>query len=214
MMIVTSVGGHPVRAREEAERALEKGSDLVEFRMDLIWNSPPPAAEVGKLVQGIEGRSILTWRSRGHGGTGAPPPPGFLRSLSRISRYVDVELELAETGEGVRLPNAIYSWHDPSGTPEVDELVDVARRLLSLGGLAKVVTLARDELEAYRVLALYRRLDHRGRLVAFSMGERASFSRRMAPLLGSPLVYAFSGEAVAPGQISLDEALLLRELLS
>ncbi len=211
MRIVTSVSGGPEEARRNAKLALSMGSDLVEFRMDLIWDSPPDLMRVRQLISGMEDRALLTWRSERHGGNGSDIPPEYLVSLAKISGLVDVELELAL--EGLRVANAVYSWHDPEGTPENEVLLRVSNQLLGAGGLAKVVTLARDELEAYRVLNLYRRVDHGGRLVAFSMGERASFSRRMAALLGSPLVYSFLGEEVAPGQISLREALLLKELL-
>ncbi len=212
MKIVTSVSGSPEEARRDAKRALSMGSDLVEFRMDLIWDLPPNLSRVGELISGMEDRALLTWRTERHGGNGSDLPPDYLISLAKISGLVDVEFELAL--RGLRIANAIYSWHDPKGTPEIEVLLQISKRLLSAGGLAKVVTLAKDELEAYRVLNLYRRVDHKGRLVAFSMGERASFSRRMVALLGSPLVYSFLGEEVAPGQISLREALLLRELLS
>ncbi len=212
MMIVTSVGGSPEEARKEAKQALLMGSDIVELRMDLIWDSPPDLERARDLIGGMEGRTLLTWRTEKHGGRGSEPSPQYLESLARISRLVDVEFELAM--RGLRIANALYSWHDPSGTPDMDVLLRVSNQLLGAGGLAKVVTLARDELEAYRVLNLYKRVDHRGRLVAFSMGERASFSRRMAALLGSPLIYSFLGEAVAPGQLTLREALLIKKLLS
>ncbi len=212
MMIVTSVSGNLEEARKEAKRALSMGSDIVEFRMDLIWDSPPDLERVRDLIEGMEGRTLLTWRTERHGGRGSEPSHEYLESLARISRLVDVEFELAM--RGLRIANAIYSWHDPSGTPDMDVLLRISNRLLSAGGLAKVVTLAMDELEAYRVLNLYKRVDHRGRLVAFSMGEKASFSRRMAALLGSPLIYSFLGEAAAPGQLTLKEALLIKELLS
>ncbi len=212
MMIVTSISGSPGEARKHAKLALSMGSDLVEFRMDLIWDLPPDLGKVRELIGGMEERTLLTWRTKKHGGEGSEVSPEYLETLAKISRLVDVEYELVVGG--LRITNAVNSWHDPEGTPDIRSLLRVSTQLLSAGGLAKVVTLARDELEAYRVLNLYKRVDHRGKLVAFSMGERASFSRRMAALLGSPLVYSFLGSAVAPGQLTLREALLIKELLS
>lgn len=209
--VVATIGGELEESRYMADEALRLGSDLVEFRLDLMWDSPPSVESVGDLVKGFESRSILTWRTKRHGGAGSDPPAKFLLSLAELSEIVDIEYEFAV--RGIVAGNAIYSWHDPAGTPEYEELVKVAKVLLSMG-MAKVVTLAGDELEAYRVLRLYRNLDHGGRLVAFSMGEKASFSRRLAAFLGSPLIYSYIGETAAPGQLTLREAILLKELLS
>lgn len=212
MKIITSVSGPPRTAKAKALEALRRGSDLVEFRLDLMWDSLPSIDEVRRLVSGLESKVVLTWRTRKHGGRGEAPKRDWLLEIASLAALIDIEYEIAVSG--VRPPNSIFSWHDLSGTPSLPELVSISEKLLNIGGVVKVVTLAKDELEAYRVLALYRQLDHSGRLVAFSMGERASFSRRLAPLLGSPFIYAFVGEPVASGQVSLDEALLLRELLS
>lgn len=209
--VITTVSGKPEECRLKAKEAFRLGSDLVEFRLDLIWDSPPGLERIEELIRGFEGRSVLTWRTEKHGGAGSDPPDELLLSLARLPGIVDVEYEFAL--RGILTGNAIYSWHDPTGTPEYGKLAEVARMLLSKG-LAKVVTLARDELEAYRVLKLYKGIDHGGRLAAFSMGERASFSRRVAVFLGSPLIYSFIGNAAAPGQLTLREAVLLRELLS
>ncbi|RDD53529.1 MAG: type I 3-dehydroquinate dehydratase [Candidatus Korarchaeota archaeon NZ13-K] len=195
--------------RRDMERALRSGADLVELRADLIWEEPPEAREIEGLVRGLGDRVIVTWRSRAHGGMGGPQSREWLEEVSKICGYVDVEYENSDVSIG----NAIFSWHDPGGTPREEDLLVVARRLLSLGGIAKVVTLARDELEAYRVLSLYRKLDHGGRLVAFSMGSRGAFSRRLSAALGSPLIYSHMGSPTAEGQLSLEEALLLRRLL-
>ncbi|MEM0268573.1 MAG: type I 3-dehydroquinate dehydratase [Candidatus Korarchaeum sp.] len=208
MKVVVSVQGtEPLR--KSMKRAIMRGADLVELRADLIWEDPPSVEELSPIISGLNDRVIITWRSASHGGRGRPQSKEWLESVSEICGYVDVEYE----NRGVDVRNAIFSWHDPKGTPGQEELIRIAEDLLSLGSIAKVVTLARDELEAYRVLSLYRRLDHEGRLVAFCMGSRGAFSRRLSAALGSPLVYSYLGSPTAEGQISLDEAILLRELL-
>ncbi len=208
MKIVVTLSD-PDNLRENIERALKMGADLVELRVDLIWDELPPAESLSRLISGLNDKIIITYRSRAHGGRGDSQDARWLISVSKICRYVDVEYENSNIG----IENAIFSWHDPNGTPSYEELLSISEKLLSLGGIAKVVTYARDEREAYRVLSLYK-LGHRGKLVAFSMGERGSFSRRLSAALGSPLLYSHLGRAVAEGQISLDEAILLKELLS
>ena len=208
MKIVATLSD-PDDLRENIERAFKMGADLVELRVDLIWEELPSADSLNSLIRGFNDRIIITYRSRAHGGEGDPQDAEWLRSVSKICGYVDVEYENSRIG----IENAILSWHDPRGTPSYEELLSICEELLSLGNIAKVVTYARDEREAYRVLSLYK-LGYRGRLVAFSMGERGSFSRRLSAALGSPLIYSYLGRAAVEGQISLDEAILLKELLS
>lgn len=208
MRIVVSLG-NGAELRESVERALSEGADLVELRVDLIWGKPPSIEELSSLISGLSDKIILTLRSRAHGGAAEEQSVEWIEEASSICGYVDVEYENSH----ISLSNAIYSWHNPSGTPGFEELRRIAEEMLSLGGIAKLVTFARDELEAYRVLSLYRKLDHGSRLVAFCMGARGSFSRRLSALLGSPLVYCYLDSPTAEGQMSLREALMLRELL-
>ncbi len=212
MIIATSIGGPLETTRDKAIEALSHGSDLVELRLDLIWDSPPGIETINDLLRGFRDRSIITWRSEGHGGKGRPPDLNWLKSLESVARFIDIEYEFAAMG--VRLPNSIVSWHDPSGTPESSKLRYLADRIMELGEISKIVTYARSEEDAYRVLRLYREVRWPGKLIAFSMGRKGSFSRRIAPFLGSPIVYAYLDEPVAEGQISLREALILKELLS
>ncbi len=212
MIVATSIGGPLETTRDKAIEALSHGSDLVELRLDLIWDSPPRVRVINDLLRGFSDRSILTWRSRGHGGKGRSPDPKWLKDVGPVARYIDIEYEFALMG--VRLPNSIVSWHDPSGTPELSRLKYLAGKIMGLGEISKIVTYARSEEDAYRVLRLYREVRQPEKLIAFSMGREGSFSRRIAPFLGSPIVYAYLDEPVAEGQISLREALILKELLS
>ncbi len=212
MIVVTTVHGSPEVARGNVIKALSYGSDMVELRLDLIWDDLPDIGLIRKLIEGIDERVILTWRSRKHGGNGKPPEITWLRKLGSIAKLVDIEYEFAV--DGIRLQNSIVSWHDPSGTPDSWRLRQLAGNMEKLGELFKIVTYAESETDAYRVLRLYREVARPENLIAFSMGERGSFSRRIAPFLGSPIIYAYLDEPAAEGQISLREALLLKQLLS
>ncbi len=211
MIVATSVYGSPETARENAIKALNYGSDMVEFRLDLIWDDPPEIKSIRKLVEGISDKSILTWRSKAHGGRGRLPEGIWLGKLGYIAKLVDIEYEFAI--KGIRPPNSIVSWHDPLGTPRSSKLIELASSITKFG-LSKIVTYAKEEADAYRVLRLYKEITKPENLIAFSMGEKGSFSRRIAPFLGSPIIYAYINTPVAEGQVSLKEALLLRELLS
>ncbi|MCD6243822.1 MAG: type I 3-dehydroquinate dehydratase [Candidatus Korarchaeota archaeon] len=213
MMVVVSIGTENLeQVRKMAKEALLRGSDLVEFRLDLIWENPPELRQINELLKGFSNKAILTWRTTSHGGHGSHPTNLWIERLSFLARYVDIEYDIATKGLKCR-GKRIVSWHDPHGTPEEKYLMDIASNSLSLGDIAKVVTFAKDEIDGYRVLKLYKKINHENRLVAFSMGNKASFTRRMAPLLGSPLTYAYLDEPVAEGQLSLNEALALKEIV-
>ncbi len=212
MIIVTSIYGSPEVASENAIKALSYGSDMVEFRLDLIWDDLPEMESIRKLVKKISNRSILTWRSKKHGGRGRLPESIWLRRLGHMAKLIDIEYEFAI--KGIRFPNSIVSWHDPSGTPNSLRLKQLVNSITKLGGLSKIVTYAERKVDAYRVLKLYREVIMPEKLIAFSMGNKGSFSRRIAPFLGSPIMYAYLDKPVAEGQVSLKEALLLKELLS
>ena len=190
----------------DLDRALEE-ADLIELRADLIWGRVPDQDE---FPWRHSDRIVLTYRSKGHGGRGTMTKEELERLLSYRGSvaYLDVELEyLSEvSGDGV-----IGSWHDFSGTPSRERLMEVVRKL-SKAELIKVVTMARDVEDGYRVLSLYGS-EYRERLIAFAMGELGSFSRRASALLGAPLVYTYLDRPVAPGQISVREGVLIKELL-
>ena len=105
------------QVRKMAKEALLRGSDLVEFRLDLIWENPPELRQINELLKGFSNKAILTWRTTSHGGHGSHPTNLWIERLSFLARYVDIEYDIATKGlkcGGKR----IVSWHDPHGTPE------------------------------------------------------------------------------------------------
>ena len=99
-----------------------------------------------------------------------------------------------------------------SGTEsEVDEYdamepLEEVRAVLYEGDLIKFVTRANTTADGMRVLRFLRAVG--GGLIAFAMGERGSFTRVLAPVMGSPFTYCSAArlpgqedpEATAPGQ--------------
>lgn len=131
--------------------------------------------------------------------------------------FIDIELETARRNLGWfgGLPGTsgkIVSWHDLNRTPALPTLRRKRAMADSLGGITKIVTLARAERDNLRVLELYDR--DPGRLVAFCMGEVGTASRMASFQLGSPIVYAsLPSEPVAPGQLSVTTACKLKRIL-
>ncbi len=201
----------------KASAALGQGSDLVEFRIDLLQFAD--AAEIRRKLSQFAKRAIFTVRPTSEGG-------GFERDeLSRLSllrtisglgpAFLDVELSTLENAEGLRSQlhcDLIVSWHSTSETPSREALVSVLRRASSLG-IAKVVTAANTSTDNLTILSLY---DEEGPPpIAFCMGPKGIFSRLMAICRGSPLTYASSREeATAPGQLPLSQVLAFRRRFS
>ncbi len=107
----------------------------------------------------------------------------------------------------------IRSFHDFTGTPDIEALQRVLARCFRYGAdIAKIVTTCRDGEEAARIESLYtivlEEVDSlQGRLVAFGMGEAGRGTRLECLRRGAPFSYAAlnDAEATAPGQWSVAE---------
>ena len=215
--ICTSLSGRTcAELARKAGEAFAQGTDLVEFRLDLL--RPPDFEKIRAALSMFVGRSILAVRSASEGGgfEGKESERVALISSLRELRpaYLDVELETLEANPSVAkgLKNVIVSWHDLRRTPDRATLLSVIDRAASYGGLVKVVATANDAVDNLTVLSLY---DEPGvHPVAFCMGAPGVFSRVMAMELGSPLAYAsLASEPTAPGQLTLGATLAVRRRL-
>ena len=132
------------------------------------------------------------------------------RAIKAGARYADLEIE-APKPMAKRIAKACKDWgtmlirsyHDYESTPDADSLrqmVDKCR--LHDADLVKIVTTAKSEEDAARVLGLYKYYTAES-LVAFAMGELGSSSRIECLKAGAPFSYACvsSEEATAGGQI-------------
>lgn len=200
---------------DKARRALDSGTDLVEFRIDTLrsLDFEEIEAELSEFVR----RCVFTVRPGREAGRfrgSESQRLGLIGALARLRpAFLDVELHTMETNSGLLSesgsPSLIVSWHDPLGTPGLELLHSVLSKASRFGGLVKVVTTASDPADAIRVLSLYDRSPQPP--IAFCMGTRGVFSRVMAMELGSPIAYAsLSDEPTAAGQLSLSQMLALR----
>jgi 3-dehydroquinate dehydratase type I len=195
------------------ERALPL-ADLIELRIDRIRDF-----DLEKLLAVRRIPVIVTNRRREEGGgfpgTEEERVARLLEAARLGAEYVDIETETAPAlKEELRQEclrsgtKRISSWHDFSGTPPGALL---KRRLAALmaddADIVKIVTLAGDAADSFRVLELIPRARQEGQaIIAFCMGETGQISRIIAPLLGSAVSYApleLEG-ASAPGQLTAD----------
>lgn len=206
--------------QRKAERALELGSDLVEFRVDALAGRVEPE-EVASKLRRFAGAAVFTVRSKREGGGFSGDERARLGLMSRLAElrpaYMDVELSTATENERWlgSLPGTvkkIVSWHDFHGTPDMSTLRKTCERELERGSVAKVVTTAtkvEDNLSTVRLCS-----ENPGKVVSFCMGELGAVSRVMSMGARAPLVYAaLPHDAVAPGQLSIPTMLEFRGLL-
>jgi len=204
----------------KAELAFSLGSDLVEFRVDMLAKKSS-RGELEAMLAPFAERAIFTVRASREGGGFMGSEDQRLALLSRLAdlrpAYLDVELATAKANEKwvKSLPKdvkRIVSWHDFKGTPALQSLRAVSEEEMGLGSLAKVVTTATSVDDNLTTLALCR--DEPGRIVSFCMGELGTVSRVLSMSMGAPIVYAsIPNEAVAPGQLSISTMRRLRSMV-
>ncbi len=122
------------------------------------------------------------------------------------ARFADLEVE-ADAGFSKRFRSMceecgteiIRSFHDYSGTPDLEYLQQVRDRCYRYGAdIAKVVVMAHNAEDATRIIELY----DGHPLVAFAMGPEGRETRIECLKAGAPFSYAcLPEEATAPGQI-------------
>jgi 3-dehydroquinate dehydratase I len=192
----------------KAATAFALGSDLVEFRIDLLAQPGPGATDE---LERFARKSVMTVRRKQEGGGFRGSEKERLALISEAARfgplYVDLELRTAKEnpdliGSLPKKSRTIISWHDFAGTPDTPVLQGVREDAAAFGDIVKIVTTAKSEGDNASVLRLYQR--EPSGLIAFCMGVHGTVSRLVSLQLGSPIAYAaLPNEPVAPGQLSV-----------
>jgi 3-dehydroquinate dehydratase I len=208
----------PEELTAKAARAFSLGTDLVEFRIDLLAEIDVP--RLTRALTRLARRSVLTVRRSDEGGAftgGERERLALIADLADLGpRFLDIELAtFTENPRWFRgLPGGtkkIISWHDFSGTPALSSLKAVRGRARKFGETVKIVTTARAPEDGLSVLELYS--SDPGNLIAFCMGADGVASRVASLLFGSPVVYAsLPNEPVAPGQLPVQVVVGLKRL--
>ena len=171
--------------------------------------------EALEIVKGISKRAVFTLRSVKQKGkfTGNNEDRIFwLKQLSLTQpMLLDVELQtLLDDDELVdffteQKTQILVSWHDFEKTPANNELVDVLGQMRIYSNYVKVVTAARNVHDCIRLLELYD-VTTELNLISFAMGELGILSRVLCTIYGNaPFTYAALEEAIAPGQLTVQQ---------
>jgi 3-dehydroquinate dehydratase/shikimate dehydrogenase len=215
MAIVVSHKGSDFEALSKAALRQAALADLIELRLDevadvteerlaaFVAESPKP---VIATVHGPEAFGSYSGSTEER--------LELLRMAARAGcRFVDIDWRLSlDLGEVEGKCHRIVSRHETEGTPEdLESIHKEMQEVLYEGDVVKLVTHANTCEDGLRLLR-YLREAGKG-LVAFCSGERGSFTRVLAPILGSPFTYAApaelpgveSGEPTAPGQLRVND---------
>lgn len=190
--------------------------EMAEIRLD---SCPLDDDQIRSLFENADVPLIATCRAQGDDWARTEQRLGL--AIEAGARFADLEVEAPVTvSKHIRQlcqrhgTELIRSWHDFSGTPDADYLLQITERCYRYGAdIAKIVTTATDAADCTRVLDLYGQTMSSGleiepwRLTAFCMGEAGRDSRLECLRAGAPFTYAaLDGEAgSAPGQWPLGE---------
>jgi len=200
---------------EVAKDCIEKGADVLEFRIDALKN--PDIQEIKNTIREIDFPMIATNRIDSEGGSfkgSEEERISILYECASLVDYVDIELQSNDEyinkihDTGVK---TIVSYHDFKKTPELDEIMYIVEKEHEMGDIAKVAFMPEDLEDTLTVLAV---LSHCRDTIAISMGDLGSYTRVMASKFDSPITFAAGTDVTAPGQIDIEtmKALLNMDL--
>jgi len=202
---------NPKRLNEKLKKGLKK-SDFAEIRFDFL--KPKDIPDALELVKNQLRRCVCTLRPKTEGGKFSASENERKSILKLIAEYnpylLDIEfVTLRKDKKFVKsIKNSktkiLVSWHDFKKTPNLISLKKTLREMKKISDYVKIVTMAKTVNDATKTLSLYSNTS-KTKLIAFSMGEEAKFTRILCLYMGSPFTYVSLEKAIAPGQFSLDE---------
>lgn len=188
-----------------AEDCIEKGADVLEFRIDALDN--PNFKDIQEIIEEINFPMIATNRISSEGGSFKGTEEeriDILLKCAPLVDYVDIELQsddkyikqIHDTGV-----TTIVSYHDFHKTPEINEIMYIVEKEHKLGDIAKVAFMPNDLDDTLKILAI---LSHCENTIAVSMSDLGSYTRVMASKFDSPITFATGTDVTAPGQIDIE----------
>ena len=188
-----------------AEDCIEKGADVLEFRIDALDN--PNFKDIQEIIEEINFPMIATNRISSEGGSFKGTEEeriDILLKCATLVDSVDIELQIDEKyikqihDTGV---TTIVSYHDFHKTPEINEIMYIVEKEQKLGDIAKVAFMPNDLDDTLKILAI---LSHCENTIAISMSDLGSYTRVMASKFDSPITFAAGTDVTAPGQIDIE----------
>ena len=95
----------------------------------------------------------------------------------------------------------IISYHNFQKTPSEEYLQEIIDQAFQVGDIPKIAVKPESMEDTYILLGL---LMKNSGIIAISMTKIGSYTRVIAPLMGSPVTYAAIDTQSAPGQLDID----------
>ena len=198
-----------------AKKAIELGADILEFRVDALQN--PNADEVKNVIKKINYPLIATNRFKNEGGFFNGSEDDRIEILIKAAKYADiVDIEL-KTGNELRdevieaSKSTIISYHDFDKTPSFDELMNVVKQEKEIGDIAKFAVMPNNNKDTLTVLKVLSEVPN---TIGIAMGDIGKYTRLVAPIFGSPIIFASISKESAPGQLDIQTTRYILEKLS
>ena len=194
-----------------------KNADILEFRVDSFSNKDVDF--VSSLLRKAKEKgfeTILTIRSEKEGGTYVENRLKMFEKLMPLSDYTDIELSSIDIISYIsRLSKEygkklIVSYHNFEMTPANFVIKETIREALRYGDIPKIALKANSYEDVSRLLCSAQ--DVKTPKILISMGDLGKISRIAGFIFGSFITYVYLEKPNAPGQLSLEEALYLRNM--
>lgn len=223
----------PLRCKhpQDVERELKvkrKGVDAYEIWLDAFSKAFQSPENIQKLFQ--KWKKLTKWRfvavcknPREQGGFAGSDKRkvDLLLVAAPFVDYLDVGLhtgprEIVRLRKGKKKAKLILSHHDFKKTPKATELKNIVKNAVKHGAdIIKIATMVKSLADNQRLIELAMELKQRRlRHIIIGMGEMGMTTRILSQKLGNELQFVALESVTAPGQLSLAQALELKNLFS
>ena len=206
----------------EIDLAFDKELSCIEIRADLLLDGGHSLNEVLGMVSCASAKGLgclFTLRHQSHGGKfhGSDKERVKINQAALETGADIIDLEWgSEAAEAMIKKGApiIVSHHDFEGMIGAAELKELTFDMEACCPDAiKVVPTASTLVQSVQMLKWVGDSSDEILRIGFTMGLKGTCSRLLTMVYGAPITYASFGEAVAPGQLSIDSLLNLFQVL-
>ncbi len=217
--VVVSLTGNTL---EEIYKKMSRINErsIIELRLDSVKTLN--AKDISSYFGSNMSRCIVTYRVPSEGGLSKDYRISTLIQIIDAIRnlkpfYIDIEADTyRKISQSVDLSglNLLISTHFLFTKPTDEDIDNAWADNKEKANAVKVVNSPSTMSDVLKVLQLYGKAE-KGKLIAFSVGEKYSFTRYMSVMLGSPLLYSsLKNEKVVEGQPEETEAYEFLEFVS
>ena len=228
---VPLTGSDQEQLQAEAEAAMKKSIDLVEWRGDCFCrvHDLTEMEQTAKILRQQMGDCPILFTCRTEDGRFSISIRDYIELNKRMIAtgcidLVDVELFMGDMvcREPVEYAHAhhvavIISNHEFEQTPDVDVMVQRMQSMRYLGAdIPKIAVMPknnRDVLKLLQATDTFNQWFGDCPIITMSMGKKGVISKLCGETFGSALTFATVGKASAPGQISVDEVKKILDIL-